>query len=515
MMKFLNSKISQETLPDNLTFYTNDSLPERVIQFGEGNFMRGFVDWMIHELNKQGHFNGKVVVVQPRSQDKIPLFNKQDGLFTLILRGVENGHVIERKEIISSISRGLKVTDEWAELMNLVTSEKIRFIFSNTTEAGLTYKKEPFLQDTPPNSFPGKLTALLYHRFSFYGGSRDTGLVILPCELVEDNGNVLKELVLKIANDWQLPMEFKEWIKEDNYFCNTLVDRIVTGYPKDEIEQYEKTLGYKDELLTVGEPYHLFAIDAPEHVQQELPFDKVGLNVKWGKITPFRDVKVRLLNGPHTLMSAVCYLAGANTVQEVMEDKVLRQYIENGMFNEIYPTVAIEEREKEQFAHSVIERFLNPYNKHYLKDIALSSVYKFNTRLIPSLKDYVNEKNTLPLSITFALAGLIVYNRPVNILCNDTDLVGSREGEAYAIRDNEKVLKAFNNAWTIFDETKTNESASRLVTDILTNKEIWGENLSVIPSLSVTVSNYVVNILENGMRDCVEKLVNNVAPINN
>ena len=513
MMQFLNNKIKKETLPDNLPFYKNDSIPERVIQFGEGNFMRGFIDWMIHESNKQGHFNGKVVVVQPRSQDKIPIFNKQDGLFTLILRGVENGNVIERKEIISSISRGYKVTDEWTELKNLLTSESIRFIFSNTTEAGLTYNQEPFTQDTPPTSYPGKLTALLFHRFSFYSGRTDKGLVILPCELVEDNGNVLKEIVLKIASDWQLPFEFTEWIKEYNYFCNTLVDRIVTGYPKDEIENYENLLGYKDELLTVGEPYHLFAIDAPQHVKQELPFDKAGLNIKWGEVTPFRDLKVKLLNGPHTLMSAVCYLAGANTVQEVMEDKVLRKFIENGMFNEIFPTVEIEEIEKEQFANSVIERFLNPYNKHYLKDIALSSVYKFNTRLIPSLKDYVNQKNTLPLSITFALAGLIVYNRPVNIGSNDTISVGLRSVEEYTIRDNDKVLLAFKNAWSKFDGT--NEGVSRLVTDILTNKEIWGEDLSVIPALSATVSSYLIEILENGMRECVEKLVNKGAPINN
>lgn len=504
----LNKNINKATLPASVTYETQENLPERVIQFGEGNFMRAFVDWMVNELNKQGLFNGKVAVVQPRSQDKIPLINDQDGLFTLILRGVEKGKKVEKKEIISSVSRGIKVLDQWQELKDLVTSKDIRFIFSNTTEAGLTYLKEDFIEHAPAKSFPGKLTALLYHRYTFFEGSPDSGLIILPCELVEDNGDVLKELVVKIAEDWELPEKFTDWILQHNHFCNTLVDRIVTGYPVDEIDGFTKKLGYHDELLTVGEPYHLFVIDAPHEVREELPFDKAGLNVKWDDITPFRDLKVRLLNGPHTMMSAVCYLAGADTVQEVMEDKTLRKFIETGMLADIYPTVAMEETEKRQFVEAVTERFLNPYNKHFIKDIALSSVSKFKSRLIPSLVDYVAQNRTLPPSITFALAGLLAYNRPVRV--EGSDLFGQRGEVEYEIRDNAEVMEAFHQAWSGYDGTE--EGLKVLVEAILSNSVVWGQNLdAIVPHLSSTVAEYLKEILTHGMRAIVEKLVSNVS----
>lgn len=507
-MQILNNKLNKKTLPITVTYETQENLPEKVIQFGEGNFMRGFVDWMINELNKQGLFNGKVVVVQPRGQDKIPLINNQDGLYTLVLRGVEKGEKVEKKEIISAVSRGVKVIDEWDQLQKLVTSKDIRFVFSNTTEAGITYLQEPFIPNSAPKSYPAKLTALLYHRFTFFKGTAESGLVIIPCELVEENGNLLKKLVLKIANDWELPQEFNEWIRQYNHFCNTLVDRIVTGYPKDEIEIFDK-LGYKDQLLTVGEPYHLFAIDAPPEVAKEIPFEKAGLNVKWDDITPFRNLKVRLLNGPHTMMSSVCYLAGVDTVQEVMEDETLRTFIANGMLNEIYPTVDIEEAEKKHFVEAVTERFLNPYNKHFIKDIALSSVYKFKSRLIPSLLDYVEQKNTLPPSITFALAGLLAFNRPIKV--EGGELVGQRGEAEYAIRDNPSVMKTCLSAWTNFDDTA--EGVTALVTEVLSNTKIWGQDLHAVPNLTPTVATHLNDILENGMRACVEKFVREVSTI--
>ncbi|RXJ02106.1 tagaturonate reductase [Anaerobacillus alkaliphilus] len=508
-MDTLNKTLDKRTLPASVTFETQENLPERVIQFGEGNFMRGFVDWMINELNKQGLFNGKVVLVQPRGQDKIPVINNQDGLYTVVLRGVEDGEKVEKKEIISAVSRGIKVSDDWAELNNIITSTDIKFIFSNTTEAGLTYLKEDYNPDFPAESFPGKLTSLLYHRFTFFKGSSESGLVIIPCELVEENGNLLKKIVLKIAEDWELPSAFINWIKSHNKFCNTLVDRIVTGFPSDEINEFEQKLGYKDELLTVGEPYHLFAIEATPEVAKEIPFDQAGLNVKWGDITPFRNLKVRLLNGPHTMMSAVCYLAGVDTVQEVMEDVTLRKFIENGMLNEIYPTVDIDEVEKKQFLEAVIERFLNPYNKHYLKDIALSSVFKFKSRLVPSLLDYVEQKGTLPPAITFALAGLLAFNRPVRVEANE--LVGQRGEVEYSIRDNHEVMQILLSVWTKFDGTS--EELTDLVSEVLSKKEIWGQDLHAVPNLTTTVATQLDEILKNGMRASVEKLVNQASTI--
>ncbi len=508
-MQTLNKQLSKATIPKTVAFETLEGLPEKIIQFGEGNFMRGFTDWMIHELNKQGLFNGKVVVVQPRGQDKIPLFTKQDGLYTVVLRGVENGEKVEKKEIISSVSRGLKVTDQWEEIKELVTSKDINYIFSNTTEAGLTYLQETYDPNSPAESYPGKLTALLYHRYNFFKGDPEAGLVMIPCELVEENGTLLRNLVIKVANDWELPSEFIEWVKVNNQFCNTLVDRIVTGYPTDEIEEFENKLGYQDELLTVGEPYHLFAIEATEEVANDIPFDQAGLNVKWGDITPFRNLKVRLLNGPHTMMSSVCYLAGADTVQEVMEDVTLRKFIETGMLHEIYPTVDIAEEEKKQFSEAVIERFLNPYNKHYLKDIALSSVYKFKSRLIPSLVDYVEQKGSLPPMITFALAGLLAFNRPIKI--EENELVGLRDEVEYAIRDNQEAIKALVTGWNGFDGTA--DGVATLVSNILSNTAIWGQDLNEIPNLATTVASHLKDILENGMRASVEKLVSEVPAV--
>ncbi|MCT8139625.1 tagaturonate reductase [Anaerobacillus sp. CMMVII] len=508
-MEKLNKNINREELPEHVSFVTQENLPEKVIQFGEGNFLRAFVNWMIHEMNKQGLFNGKVAVVQPIEQGLIPMINDQDGLYTVVLRGIENGQVVEKNEVVSCISRGINPYTDWSELLTLAASKDIKFVISNTTEAGIAYLEEEYVQGKTPTSFPAKLTALLYHRYMEFNGSPEAGLVMIPCELIEENGKKLKEIVLKLAAEWKFPAEFTEWVENHNHFCSTLVDRIVTGYPRDAVEEFRQLLGYEDNLITVGEPFHLWAIDAPKEVAELIPFDKAGLNVKWGDITPFRNVKVRLLNGPHTMMSSVCYLAGADTVQQVMEDDTLSKFIKEAMLNEIYPTVAIEDAEKRHFVESVTERFLNPYNKHYLKDIALSSVYKFKSRLIPSLLDYVAQKNALPQTITFALAGLLAFNRPVRAEGND--LVGKRGDTEYAIRDNQEAIKALNEAWSKYDGTT--EAVTALVTEVLGNTEVWGQDLNEVQDLKPTVAKYLQDILDQGMKATVENLVNEVTAV--
>ncbi|OIJ14690.1 altronate oxidoreductase [Anaerobacillus alkalilacustris] len=503
MQQILNRDLDKAKLSSSVIYEGQTNLPEKVIQFGEGNFLRGFIDWMINELNKQGLFNGRVVVVQPRSQDKIPIINEQDGLYTVVLKGIVKGERVEKSEIVSSISRGINIVENWDEILKVATSRDIRYVFSNTTEAGLTYLQEEYDPDSTPKSFPGKLTSLLYHRFIFMKGCPESGLVIIPCELVEENGNVLKQLVIKLANEWKLPKDFMSWVEFHNHFCNTLVDRIVTGYPKDDIEGIESMLGYKDRLLTVGEPYHLFAIDADESIAQEIPFEKAGLNVKWGDITPYREIKVRLLNGPHTMIAAVCYLSGVNTVQEAMEDKILGEFIKYGMYREIYPTINISEVEKKDFTDSVIERFLNPYNKHYLTDIALSSVSKFKSRLLPCLEEYVAQNNTLPGVITFSLAALLAYNRPIRIEGNS--LVGMRGQEEYYIRDNQEVLNLVNKVWSKYDGSRS--GIDQLVSEIIADSAIWGRNLTEIKQLPEAVAYYLNDIVENGMKMSVEKLI--------
>lgn len=507
-----------------------EGLPEKVIQFGEGKFLRAFACWMIQQMNEKGLFNGRVVVVQPLPEGLVAALNRQDGLYTVVLRGLEKGKKVERVEIISAVSRGINPYTGWPELLKAAEGKEIGFIISNTTEAGIAYLPEEYVAGKTPRSFPGKLTALLHHRFQALGGSPEAGLVIIPCELIPDNGRKLREIILRLAAEWGLPAEFAAWIKQHNHFCNTLVDRIVTGYPEGETEKFRTLLGYEDPLLTVGEPFHLWAIDGPPEMAERFPLEKAGLNVKWGDVTPYRELKVRLLNGPHIMMVAVAFLAGADTVQDVMADELLRDFIRQGI-KEIYPTVALPAAEKKSFVESVMERFANPYNKHYLKDIALNSVTKFKERIIPVLLDYVRtgahstsvhwtsgeagvEKGRLPETILLALAGLLAFNRPAGgcrasqPACAGEDghaLVGRRNGNEYLITDRPEILAAFTEAWGRFN--CTDQSLSSLVAEILGNTEIWGENLHGIPGLTKAVSGYLADILKNGMRETVEKLL--------
>jgi tagaturonate reductase len=529
-----------------------EGLPEKVIQFGEGKFLRAFACWMIQQMNEKGLFNGRVVVVQPLPEGLIDALNRQDGLYTVVLRGIEQGKKVERVEIISAVSRGINPYTGWPELLKAGEGEEIELIISNTTEAGITYLPEEYIEGKTPRSFPGKLAALLYHRFQATGGSPEAGLTIIPCELIPDNGKKLKEIVLRLATEWRLPGEFSAWVKQHNRFCNTLVDRIVTGYPAEETEYFQSLLGYEDPLLTIGEPFHLWVIDGPPEIAKRFPLEKAGLNVKRGDVTPYRDLKVRLLNGPHIMMVAVAFLAGADTVQDVMEDDLLRDYIREGI-KEIYPTVALADAEKISFVEAVMERFANPHNKHYLQDIALNSVTKFKERLIPVLLAHVRprahrtgahgnthtrgadrtgeyctsahrnrtsgeagaENERLPETILLTLAGLLVFNRPVDTGTHsgktvrpgevDDGLQGKRGENGYVIADRPEILAAFAKAWSRFDGTE--ESLFSLVAEILGNMGIWGENLHGIPGLTRAVSRYLAEIIKNGMRETVEKLL--------
>ena len=502
-MQPLNQSIKEVDLPAQVTYEYQEHLPEKIIQFGEGNFIRGFVDWMVHEMNKQGLFNGKVVAIQPTPHGKVvPKLKAQDGLYTLALRGIENGEVVKSNEIISSISRGINPYKDWDQVLRLAESTDLEFMFSNTTEAGLTYLKEDYDSSKSPLSFPGKVTAFLYHRYQVLEAKPDAGLVLIPCELVEGNGDVLKELVLRYAREWNLPVEFTNWLEEHNQFCNSLVDRIVTGYPKDSIDEYHQLLGYEDILLTAGEPYHMFAIDAGEDVANRLPFHKAGLNVKWGDVTPYRELKVRLLNGPHTMMFAVCYLSGVDTVLEAMEDETLSEFVRTGMTEEIFPTVRMDTEEKRSFVDSVLERFLNPYNKHFLADIGMNAVYKFKSRLIPTLVDYVELNQKLPRSIVFSLAALISYYRADRV--EGDFLIGKRGTDEYTIRDNQEAIATFTKVWNTFDGSEA--GMKELVTEVLEEVELWGMNLNKVEGLNEMLVTYTSNIMQFGMKESLKKL---------
>lgn len=467
-------------------------LPEKVLQFGEGNFLRGFVDWMIHQMNKQNLFNGRVVAIQPTPRGKVvPKLNRQNGLYTLILRGMENGETVDRREVISSISRGINPYTDWPEVLQVAANPEIQIVFSNTTEAGLDYMQEKYDPHQSPLSFPGKLTACLYHRYQVFQGAPDKGWIIIPCELIEDNGTVLRQRVLQIADDWHLPREFSEWVIRHNRFCTTLVDRIVTGYPKEHIDQLQQELGYEDELLTVGEPYHLFAIDGDRQVQEVIPFHQAGLNVYWADVKPFRELKVKILNGAHTMMYAVGTLAGMKTVLEVMEDTDLNRFVTEGIYEEILPVLDIGEAEKQRFAQSVLERFRNPFNKHYLLDISLNAIPKFRARLLPTLKTYAEQKGKLPDRIVYSLAAIIAFYKGDEM--REGQLIGKVGGEEYVIRDSEETLRFFQNVWNHEQEPE------KVAEAVLGNVSLWGEDLNPIPGLTRRVSGYLADLLKKGV----------------
>jgi tagaturonate reductase len=286
-------------------------LPERVLQFGEGGFLRGFVDWMIHGMNRQGLFNGRVVVVQPIPQGQVATLQQQGGAYTILMRGIEKGKVIEQQEVITSISRGINPYTDFDEYLHCAHNSDLRFIVSNTPEAGIAIDSEDRLTDQPPASFPAKLTRLLLERYNAFAGELSKGFVLLPCELIDRNGDRLKEAVLQTATAWNLDAEFVEWVQRANIFTNTLVDRIVTGYPKDEIQTLWDESGYRDNLFDTSEPFHLWVIEGPASLATELPLAKAGFNViLTDNMKPYRDRKVGILNGAHTTTALAAYLAG-------------------------------------------------------------------------------------------------------------------------------------------------------------------------------------------------------------
>ncbi len=488
----------------NLPVGPTDKYPEKVLQFGEGNFLRGFVDWMINSMNSKGLFNGNVAAVQPIRSGNVDKINQQEGVYTLILRGVQNGKIIDNRELITSISRGINMYTQYQEYISLAESSDLRFIISNTTEAGIAYSPEDRLEDMPPVSYPGKLTAFLYRRFKAFSGAKDKGLIIIPCELIDRNGDNLKRIVLQLAEEWSLGPDFIKWLNEANYFLNTLVDRIVTGYPKEEAHSLEEELGYSDGLLDTGEIFHLWVIEGDSRLSAEIPFASAGLNVIWtDNMKPYRDRKVRILNGAHTMTVLAAYLFGLDTVGECMDDKLVSTYMKKGIFDEIIPTLDLGEEELNQFARAVLERFSNPFIKHYLLSISLNSVSKFKARVLPSLLEYITRKGKLPKILTFSLASLIAFYRGEEI--KENYLSGERNGVEYKICDDMPILETFRDCWERFDGTKAGIDA--IAQRILSMADWWGSDLNEMEGLPKQVSEYLFDIITNGMEAALKKVV--------
>lgn len=488
----MENKIKGEaTLKKIQECYNKKYYTEKVLQFGEGNFIRSFVDWIIDEMNKKEIFNGSAVVIQPRNNDSIKKLNEQNGLFTLYLNGIKNGEAISEHSIISSISRGLNTYCDYDEFLKTAENPELRFIISNTTEAGIAYEEKDRLEDRPQSSFPGKLTAFLYHRYKFFGGNKKRGFIFLPCELIDKNGGKLKEIILKLAGLWNLGEGFTEWINEANTFCNTLVDRIVPGYPRDKIEKITEELGYEDNLLVEGEQFHLWVIEGPKWVKEEFPADKARLNVLFvDDLAPYRTRKVRILNGAHTSMVPVAYLYGKDTVREAVEDTVTGKFIQDTIYAEIIPTLELSEKELKDFAQAVLDRFKNPFINHYLMSISLNSMSKFKTRVLPSILQYQKIYDSLPKRLVFSLAALIAFYK------------GDRDGVQIDLKDDEDIIALFKRLWTNYDGTR--QGLENLVETVLGYVKNWEMDLNEVDSLSNQVTDYLEVILEKGMQEAVK-----------
>lgn len=468
----------------------------KVLQFGEGNFLRAFADYMIDAANDAGVFDGNIAIVKPIAYGNLDTFRKQDNFYTVSLRGKEDGEVKQINKIVTSISDVVGAIEEYDRYSAYAKESDLRFVISNTTEAGIVYNENDKFESTPPETFPGKLTKILFERFTYFKGDTSKGLVMIPCELIENNGKNLRECVLKFAAFWNLGEEFKTWIEEACVFCSTLVDRIVTGYPKDEPELFEN-LGYKDDLVVTGEIFGLWVIESDKDISAELPLDKAGLPVIFtDDQRPYRERKVRILNGAHTSFVLASYLAGNDYVLESMQDETVKKFMNDTIHGEIIPTLSLPKDELVSFADSVVERFENPYIKHALLSISLNSVSKWKSRCLPSFKGYVDKFSKLPTNLSFSLAALISFYSGKDL--KDGALTGYRGEETYKILDDEFVLRFF--------EENAAKSKEELVTLCLSNTAFWGIDLTEYEGLSTLITNYLNEIEESGMRKVLDRL---------
>jgi len=468
------------------------NMPVKVIQFGEGNFLRAFFDWMVDEMNRKAGFNGSVLMVKPREGGNCDAVNAQDGLYTLISRGIENGKLIEKASVIEAVKGCLMAHGQWDELLKAFCGAELQFCVSNTTEAGIEYKPEPYVPGQPQTTFPAKVTALLFGRFK----AGLPGLTFLPCELIDKNGIKLRECMLKYVSDWNLGAEFGKYIENDCLFCCTLVDRIVAGYPKAEAAEICAKLGYEDKLIVCAEPFHFLVIEGPASLEKALPLKAAGINVVYtDDQSPYRTRKVRFLNGAHTSTIPAAYLVGFDFVDEAVNDPLFGKYMRSVLFDEVFPTVPLPEAEKTEFASAVLERFANPFAMHRLLSIALNSVSKWKVRVLPTLLDYQKAFGKLPQILTFSLAALIAFYRNENG-------VGLGRVNPYPVSDSNGIPAWFEAEW------KANGAdPDTLVNHVLARTDFWDMDLNTVAGLPQTVANDLKMICTDGVRLAVRSLI--------
>lgn len=463
--------------------YLKKEAPEKVLQFGEGNFLRAFAEDFLDTANQKADWNGKIAMIQPTPRgNKADIFNAQDGLYTLYLRGSRNGEKVDEKRIISSVSRCINPYRDYETFLEAACSPALEMIISNTTEAGIVFDGEAKFTDRPCLSFPGKLTQALYARFE----KGLPGVVILSCELIDNNGKELQRCVNQHIDAWQLDDLFKKYVNEENLFCNTLVDRIVPGGVKDPDENaaMDRENGYEDPLKDVGECFGIWIIEGPKELEDRLPFKKAGLDEYVQvvpDVAPYKKRKVRILNGAHTGFVLGAYLAGQDIVRDCMQNKAIKGFMNKMLYEEVMPTLPLDQEDLKNFAAAVADRFNNPFVDHQLLSISLNSASKWRARNMPSFKDYIAAKHSLPVCLTMSLAAFIAFysngvqRREANCL-----VCKRPAGNEYRVQDDAPVLDFF------YDHR--NASPEALVHAVLTNETLWGENLAGISGLEAAVA---------------------------
>lgn len=501
-MKTLNYEVLKES---GYKGYILKDAPEKMIQFGEGNFMRAFIDYFVDEMNEKAGFNGKVVLVQPIANTQggfrlNDVINEQQGLYTLYLRGFQDGKEVNEKRVISSVSRCLNAYEDYDKVMACAENPELRFISCNTTEAGIRYDAACQFEDKPAATWPGKLTQFLYKRYQVFGKEKGKGFIILSCELIDNNGKELEKCVKKYVEQWKLGADFEKWLDDENVFCSTLVDRIVTGFPRAEAAKLNEQNGYVDNAMDTGEIFGFYVIEGPQWIKKELPFEKAGLPILvTDDHKPYKQRKVRILNGAHTSFVLGAYLAGQNIVRDCMNDDVIRDFMNKTIYDEIIPTLTLPKKELEDFAAAVTERFKNPFIDHQLLSISLNSTSKWKARVMPSLLGFVEKERKLPKCLTASLAFYIAFYKGEKL--TDKGLVSHRpDGAEYTISDDKSVLAFYN-------EHK-NDDAATLTHAVLSNEAFWGQDLTKVPGLEAAVAKDLEEVETKGayevMKECLK-----------
>ena len=495
-METLNYKVLSET---GYNGYILKDAPVKVMQFGEGNFLRAFVDYFYDIANEKAGYNGKVKLVQPIGNfpQMADWINEQEGLYTLYLRGSEKGQKVDAKRVISCVSDCVcpYIDGKWEEVLALARSEDLETVVSNTTEAGIAYTQgDSAFDQVPPNSFPAKLTRVLYERYKAFNGAADKGLVILSCELIDNNGKELKKCCNNYAKDWNLEAEFIDWMNNANTFCSTLVDRIVPGRIRDpkELAAMEEANGYHDQVLDVGEVFGVWVIEGPAGLEDKLPFKKAGVNVMVvPDVTPYKKRKVRILNGAHTGFVLGAYLAGFDIVRDCMHNDTVRGFMNKMLHEEIIPTLPLDKKDLEEFASAVQDRFNNPFINHELMSISLNSTSKWRARNMPSFLEYIEKNGKLPTCLTMSFAAYIAfYSNNIQEL-NDKGLVCKRaKGNEYTISDDRYVLEFYN--------AHKDDDIPTLVHAVMTNEQMWGQDLTKVAGFEEATVKNLTLIREQG-----------------